>query len=101
MRRRTREQLGLISSPRREQQSSWARWRSSRRMLPLLIAAGNLSGCCHVPGGRCRDWWRNGFKVGPELLARRPPGGLPVDRLCRSAREERGATAEPVVDGVQ
>lgn len=24
-----------------------------------------ISGCCYVPGGRCRDWWHNGFKVGP------------------------------------
>ena len=25
----------------------------------------NLGGCCYVPGGGCRNWWCNGFKVGP------------------------------------
>jgi NodT family efflux transporter outer membrane factor (OMF) lipoprotein len=32
------------------------------------------SGCCHLPGGRCRDWWRNGFKVGPDYC----PPAAPV-----------------------
>jgi NodT family efflux transporter outer membrane factor (OMF) lipoprotein len=30
-----------------------------------LLAMLLLSGCCWVPGGRLRDWWCNGFKVGP------------------------------------
>jgi NodT family efflux transporter outer membrane factor (OMF) lipoprotein len=30
-----------------------------------MLALAFLSGCCHLPGGRCVDWWRNGFKVGP------------------------------------
>lgn len=33
--------------------------------LSLIAMAVNVSGCCYVPGGSCRDWWRNGFKVGP------------------------------------
>jgi NodT family efflux transporter outer membrane factor (OMF) lipoprotein len=36
------------------------------RLLPCLLAVATLlSGCCHVPGGRCKDWWHNGLKVGP------------------------------------
>jgi NodT family efflux transporter outer membrane factor (OMF) lipoprotein len=35
------------------------------RLLCYLLVLANLSGCCHVPGARCRDWLRNGFKVGP------------------------------------
>jgi NodT family efflux transporter outer membrane factor (OMF) lipoprotein len=31
-------------------------------------------GCCHLPGGRCRDWWRNGLKVGPNYC----PPAAPV-----------------------
>jgi NodT family efflux transporter outer membrane factor (OMF) lipoprotein len=41
------------------------------RGLPWLLLLAVLSGCCHVPGGRCKDWWRNGFKVGPNYS--RPP----------------------------
>lgn len=32
-------------------------------LVGIMIAM--FSGCCYVPGGRCRDWWNNGFKVGP------------------------------------
>ncbi len=28
----------------------------------------NLPGCYMVPGGRGKDWWSNGFKVGPNYL---------------------------------
>jgi NodT family efflux transporter outer membrane factor (OMF) lipoprotein len=38
--------------------------RSSTWLL-LAVALTVVSGCCYVPGGRCRDWWCNGFKVGP------------------------------------
>src|SRR5262245_33036036 len=37
----------------------------------VMLAVSLLSGCCQVPGGRCTDWWRNGFKVGPNYC--RPP----------------------------
>src|SRR5688500_16301681 len=41
-------------------------------LMPIVVLAlAVLSGCCHVPGGRCSDWWRNGFKVGPNYS--RPP----------------------------
>jgi NodT family efflux transporter outer membrane factor (OMF) lipoprotein len=30
-----------------------------------LLAVVLVPGCCWVPGGRCRDWWCNGWKVGP------------------------------------
>jgi NodT family efflux transporter outer membrane factor (OMF) lipoprotein len=39
-------------------------------MLTLAL----LSGCCYLPGGSCRDWWRNGFKVGPNYC----PPAAPV-----------------------
>jgi NodT family efflux transporter outer membrane factor (OMF) lipoprotein len=39
-------------------------------MLTLAV----FSGCCHLPGGSCRDWWRNGFKVGPNYC----PPAAPV-----------------------
>ncbi len=42
---------------------SLARNYSTLTLIMLAIAA--YSGCCYVPGGRCRDWWNNGFKVGP------------------------------------
>jgi len=37
----------------------------------LLLSISLFTGCCRVPGGRCTDWWRNGFKVGPNYS--RPP----------------------------
>jgi NodT family efflux transporter outer membrane factor (OMF) lipoprotein len=43
-------------------------------ILPCILALTFLSGCCHLPGGRCRDWWRNGFKVGPNYC----PPAAPV-----------------------
>ncbi len=36
-----------------------------RIMLIYLLVVAHITGCCKVPGGRCRDWWCNGFKVGP------------------------------------
>lgn len=30
-----------------------------------ILVLSTLAGCNHVPGARCRDWWRNGLKVGP------------------------------------
>ena len=48
------------------------RWPQYVGLMPILVLAlAVLSGCCYVPGGRCRDWWRNGFKVGPNYS--RPP----------------------------
>ena len=48
------------------------RWPQYVGLMPILVLAlAVLSGCCHVPGGRCRDWWQNGFKVGPNYS--RPP----------------------------
>jgi NodT family efflux transporter outer membrane factor (OMF) lipoprotein len=41
--------------------------------LPCILALTFLSGCCHLPGGRCRDWWRNGFKVGPNYCPPEAP----------------------------
>lgn len=37
----------------------------------MLLVLSTLAGCCQVPGGRFRDWWCNGFKVGPNYS--RPP----------------------------
>jgi NodT family efflux transporter outer membrane factor (OMF) lipoprotein len=60
--------------------ASWAIGSASRRirialeLLPCLVAIAFLTGCCHVPGARCRDWWRNGFKVGPNYC----PPAAPV-----------------------
>jgi NodT family efflux transporter outer membrane factor (OMF) lipoprotein len=42
--------------------------------VPCMLALVFLSGCCHLPGGSCRDWWRNGFKVGPNYC----PPAAPV-----------------------
>jgi NodT family efflux transporter outer membrane factor (OMF) lipoprotein len=44
-----------------------ARRRNGRAVqwLCCLLAIANAPGCCCVPGGSCRDWVRNGFKVGP------------------------------------
>jgi NodT family efflux transporter outer membrane factor (OMF) lipoprotein len=39
--------------------------RIAHTLLVYLLCGSMLTGCCWVPGGRCRDWWRNGFKVGP------------------------------------
>lgn len=44
---------------------SWSARQIVHVLLVYLICGSLLSGCCYVPGGRCRDWWRNGFKVGP------------------------------------
>ena len=65
--------------------SNWPAFRTrcrkrliSRRLIHTLVAyslcALTLTGCCHVPGARCRDWWRNGFKVGPNYC----PPAAPV-----------------------
>jgi NodT family efflux transporter outer membrane factor (OMF) lipoprotein len=37
----------------------------------LLLVLATLAGCSHVPGAKCRDWWCNGLKVGPNYF--RPP----------------------------
>ena len=37
----------------------------SRLLLLCMLGIVFFSGCCRVPGGRLRDWWCNGFKVGP------------------------------------
>jgi NodT family efflux transporter outer membrane factor (OMF) lipoprotein len=65
--------------------SNWRvfRTRSGRRLISrslrqALVAyslcAVTLTGCCNVPGARCRDWWRNGLKVGPNYC----PPAAPV-----------------------
>ena len=43
-------------------------------LVVYSLCALTLTGCCHVPGARCRDWWRNGFKVGPNYC----PPAAPV-----------------------
>ena len=50
---------------RRRRKAPSHRWSFAVRMLCCLLIVANLGGCCYVPGGRCRDWWCNGFKVGP------------------------------------
>lgn len=35
------------------------------KTLVYVLCCSILSGCCYVPGARCRDWVHNGFKVGP------------------------------------
>jgi NodT family efflux transporter outer membrane factor (OMF) lipoprotein len=50
------------------------RVRTGVEFLPCLLAIVFLTGCCHLPGGRCTDWWRNGFKVGPNYC----PPAAPV-----------------------
>src|SRR5687768_11515479 len=47
----------LAGSPRRKPV-----WHTA---IVYLLVGLTLTGCCHVPGARCRDWWRNGMKVGP------------------------------------
>ncbi len=42
--------------------------RLAVRLLCCLLILSNSLGCCHVPGGRIRDWWHNGCKVGPNYL---------------------------------
>src|SRR5687768_12552695 len=42
-------------------------------ILSCILVLAFLSGCCHLPGGRCRDWWRNGFKVGPNYCPPEAP----------------------------
>jgi len=44
--------------------------RPTKRLLRIgglifVLAAVCLSGCCHIPGGRLRDWWTQNCKVGP------------------------------------
>lgn len=39
--------------------------RAQNTLILGILAMAVYSGCCYVPGGRCRDWWCNGFKVGP------------------------------------
>jgi NodT family efflux transporter outer membrane factor (OMF) lipoprotein len=43
----------------------------TKRGLLCLFAAMCLPGCHQVPGGRLRDWWHQGFQVGPDYS--RPP----------------------------
>lgn len=43
-------------------------------VLACILALAFLPGCCQMPGGSCRDWWRNGFKVGPNYC----PPAAPV-----------------------
>ncbi len=39
-----------------------------------VATLSTLCGCCYLPGGSCRDWWHNGFKVGPNYC----PPAAPV-----------------------
>jgi NodT family efflux transporter outer membrane factor (OMF) lipoprotein len=43
---------------------------ASSRLVILLLVMSQCVGCCYLPGGSCRDWVHNGFKVGPNY--RRP-----------------------------
>src|SRR5262245_53827282 len=45
--------------------------KRASRCSVLALTIVYCTGCCYVPGGSCRDWWRNGFKVGPNYC--RPP----------------------------
>lgn len=54
--------------------SVFRRARLVLELLPCVVAVAFLSGCSHLPGGSCRDWWRNGFKVGPNYC----PPAAPV-----------------------
>jgi len=54
--------------------SVFHRARLVLELLPCVVAVAFLSGCSHLPGGSCRDWWRNGFKVGPNYC----PPAAPV-----------------------
>lgn len=45
---------------RRKRQQTYSRW-----FTLFLLCTTTFTGCCYVPGGRCSDWWCNGFKVGP------------------------------------
>ena len=66
---------------RRRRKAPSARWSFAVRWLCCLLIVANLGGCCYVPGGRCRDWWCNGFKVGPNYCA-----------SCRPGRRATGST---------
>jgi len=39
--------------------------RNASRLSVLALTVVYFTGCCYVPGGSCRDWVHNGFKVGP------------------------------------
>lgn len=54
--------------------STSRRIRFAFELLPCLVAIAFLTGCCHLPGGSCTDWWRNGLKVGPNYC----PPAAPV-----------------------
>jgi NodT family efflux transporter outer membrane factor (OMF) lipoprotein len=51
-----------VASPKRK--------RPTSLLICILLIAG-FSGCHCVPGGRCKDWLHNGFKLGPNYS--RPP----------------------------
>lgn len=53
-----------LSSPNHLNARRYATRAQNTLILSILVMAV-YSGCCYVPGGRCRDWWCNGFKVGP------------------------------------
>jgi NodT family efflux transporter outer membrane factor (OMF) lipoprotein len=45
--------------------------------LIFALTAVCLSGCCHIPGGRLRDWWTQNCKVGPNYA--RPAAAIAND----------------------
>lgn len=47
--------------------------RPTTLVLSCVLTMTTLPGCCHLPGGRCSDWWRNGFKVGPNYCPPETP----------------------------
>jgi NodT family efflux transporter outer membrane factor (OMF) lipoprotein len=64
MRRETAETWLRPSGTERKNPSSGG-WQFAVRWLCCLLVVTNAPGCCYVPGGRVRDWWCNGLKVGP------------------------------------
>ncbi len=70
MERNSAEHL-LRQSNRTAPTASAYQRRLSRLFVPCLLGLAILTGCCRLPGGSCKDWWCNGFKVGPNYS--RPP----------------------------
>lgn len=66
--RSNRLRTAVVEGPRRMWPRSW------HATFLVILVLSMLAGCCYVPGATCRDWWRNGLKVGPNYC----PPAAPV-----------------------
>ncbi|MCC7476690.1 MAG: efflux transporter outer membrane subunit [Pirellulales bacterium] len=72
MQHRPNSRVGERVSGCQSEEVSVTRRALFRLLAPLALLAV-VAGCCQVPGGRCRDWWCNGFKVGPNYSRPQSP----------------------------